>query len=170
MNGMRDSFLNFIESRAKKSAAGKKSAQKREVLYGTAQPKLEYSRTEPNTPELSISSSFSDSNFNLSLFEKLEREILENFPDDKHRLGRAYKYFEQEKNDLRGNPIGSVSGFLRSSWPEVRGSFPDVERNRAERVNECPHKNSVPDPYRPGISNCVACKAELTMAFPLTRG
>lgn len=66
--GMRDSLLNLMVERSKKSEAGKRSAQKRLKTYGTSQPKVEHNRTQSNTPrtqsntpELSSSNSLSSS-------------------------------------------------------------------------------------------------------------
>ena len=179
--GSREHHFWLIEAHLQRVGAGKKSAEKRRLRYGTAQPSRKFSsetrsrsecssndaRTTSNGAEPSNSSSVSssDSNSSLSLislspFEKLEREILEKFPDDKERLEKAYKYFDQEKKDLRGESIRSIVGLLRSSWSVVREQFAGLGDGGGERMKECPHKALVSDPHRPGISSCVACKTE----------
>jgi DNA-binding transcriptional regulator YhcF (GntR family) len=99
---------------------------------------------------------------NLSLsYEKLEREILEKFPNDKEKLRKAYEYFEREKKDLRGNPIGSTLGLIQSSWPSIRDAVLDLDEE--EKTNKCSHKYWDTDPFT-GTAKCVACKFEIARA------
>ena len=101
--GMRDVLLNYIEMRIKKSLAGKASAQKRLLVYGTSQPIPEQN---PNTPRTEPEQRRTSLSLSLPLSLTLKKKNIGLSHDSPTHFERIYtKYPKRDGSQRKGDGL-----------------------------------------------------------------